>query len=158
MPTVPHAFLAAALALAAFPAERTSVSPDHRYRVTWIAPPDAGGFHRLTLTDLRTKATAPLFSFMRHVELVWSPSSGDLALTDCRGSNESVVYVIKSSAPAVATPVSLPANVAASVAPHGHVYVRAVRWASSSELTVSVTAYDNPAVPTVEATFRYPVR
>jgi len=158
MPTGAHTLLTLLVALTAFPSERSSVSPDHRYRVTWTAPPEAGGLHSLSIIDLRTEAASRLFSFTRHVEVLWSPSGRHLALTDFRGSNESVVFVFTPSDPSVAIPVSLPADIAASVAPHGHRYVRAVRWASPIVLVLRVTAHDNSVIPPFEGQFKYIVR
>ena len=89
---------------------------------------------------------AKLLEFDRHIDVLWAPSARSIAITDYRGSSDSVVWVVDVARPAMlvnvekvfvqafARPNSLCVN--------GHRYFTARNWSSPRTLTFDVRAHD----------------
>ncbi len=139
------------------PGVRPSTSPNHRYVISWAEPTGASSEHSLFIADRRTHTRRLFYSFNRHVAVLWSPDSTLIAITDSGGSDYAEVLVASphSGSP---QPIRLPATIQAAVAPHGHVYVRAVRWLSPSRLLLTVDAYDSPTAPPFKKRFSVSIR
>ncbi len=146
------AVLAALQSHTEFPGVRPSTSPNHRYVISWTEPTGASPEHSLFIADRRTHTRRLLYSFNRHVAVLWSPDSALIAITDSGGSDYAEVFVASphSGSP---QPVRLPPTIQTAVAPHGHVYVRAVRWLSPSRLLLAVDAYDSRIAPPLKKRF-----
>lgn len=109
---------------------------------------------------LRTADTEPslLLRIGRSVELLWSPDSGALAITDREGSDGSdvVVVVLRQPLERLSAEESLVAAVGRSAAIYasGHRYFRARRWLAPSSLLFEVVAHDAAPGEEYRASFR----
>jgi hypothetical protein len=89
-------FVAATVACthAAFPGPRATCPSPNGVRVIRWAEPEAGGDqHRLWIGAARGDGETLLLAFPRHVEVFWSPTGRQLAVTNSWTSDESTVLL-----------------------------------------------------------------
>ncbi len=68
---------------ASFPEVSDSWSPDGRFVLKNVdSPRDPQSAHSIILTDMQTGQRAVLYSYLRKVDLLWSPASDALAIND----------------------------------------------------------------------------
>jgi len=113
--------------------------------------------HELWLRDRGT--TERLLTFARHVDVLWSPDSAAIAITDYVGSDSADVWVIGLRDPRQRASVEEAFNRAFGRPPevyrNGHRYFVARGWASPSALSFTIRAYDAEPGHEYKATFRY---
>lgn len=125
-----------------FPSHPTvkAKSPDSNWWVVWEAPggnaPESG--HQLLLRN--KAATVELRRFDRSCDVLWSPDSAHIALTDWLGSNLSDVLIYSPEHPKTATSLSsvFPSNAIPEVELRGHCYFEATKWLDEHRLSVRV--------------------
>lgn len=128
---------------------KSAKSPDGRYAVLNKDDENRQPAHSLFLTELQSKSKEKLlYSYGRHVSVLWSPKSAALIVNDYEGSDASRPLLF--TAPWNDQPLDLRAKlihflrsrkIAKSVEQNDHVYFSAERWLSGDEILCKVTGY-----------------
>jgi hypothetical protein len=126
-----------------FPRTSSCVSPDLRWRVTCESENSSKGYlHSLYESRLHGTGRAPFYSFDRRCELLWSPGSDIVAVTDWEGSSTSAVFLIDLNAPERRQDIE---DMVPSIAQRlgreereGHVYWEALKWESPRVIVLRV--------------------
>lgn len=140
--------LLAATRITSFPGSWPSRSPDNRYVVSCSAKKSlvldgACGNHTL------------IPHIERSANILWSPGSEFLAITDNDGSAESITFLVSMGAPDKKIEVNPPERIREELQriKADHVYVTGVRWLSRDRLLVGVYAYGITPGPKIKKTF-----
>jgi hypothetical protein len=81
---------------ARFPDVKDSWSPDGRFVLKNVDHrEDTNSPHSIYLTDMQTGARTVLYSYLRTVDVLWSPSSDALAINDWDTNNQSQPVVLR---------------------------------------------------------------
>lgn len=132
-----------------FPGSRSeSKSPDGHYSVRNFDDENQEPAHTLSLIDTKTRSAIKIYSYGRHVDVLWSPSSDALVINDYEGSDVShpVLFV----APWKGQPVDLSEKLIEFFRVHGepksatknhHMYFSAQRWLSHDEILCRIDSY-----------------
>jgi hypothetical protein len=125
-----------------FPSTRASQSPDGKWKLVCESPKngDENGTHRLILTRPGKTASTELRRFDRGCDVLWSPDSSHVALTDWLGSNISDVFIYAVTNPV--TSISLqelfPNGTIPETEIRGHCYFEATRWLDHNRLSLRI--------------------
>jgi len=134
-------------------------SPDGHFWVSYI-PPSESESHRLQIgvAGAPKYHGRPLLGFNRSCDVLWSPDSKRLALTDWGGSDYSEIVLVEvGKEPG---PVTLGAQSFEKMMTweesHGHCYCEAVQWLDGDRLQVRVFGHADQA-PLHEFDYRFMV-
>jgi hypothetical protein len=131
-----------------FPGTKSELkSPDGHYTIRNMDDEKQEPAHTLTLIGPKG-STEKIYSYGRHVEVLWSPTSSAFVVNDYEGSDASrpVLFTI----PFTGKPLDLREKLtdflrsrgnAASAEENHHVYFSAKRWLSDDEILCQVTGY-----------------
>ena len=132
-----------------FPGSRSEAkSPDGRYTIRNADDEKKEPAHTLTLIDTGSGSSTQIYSYRRHVDVLWSPTSRAFVVNDYEGSDVSRPVLF--TAPWADQPVDLREKLtdflrsrgeAKSVEGDHHVYFSAKRWLGGSEILCQVTGY-----------------
>jgi len=132
-----------------FPGPKSATeSPDGRYTIQNADNEKQEPAHTLTLVDARNGSTTKIYSYGRHVDVLWSPTSSAFVVNDYEGSDAS--HPLLFAAPWTDQPVDMreklvnflrSRRMAKSVEENHHVYFSAKRWVSDNEILCEVTGY-----------------
>jgi dipeptidyl aminopeptidase/acylaminoacyl peptidase len=123
-------------------------SPDGRYIVRNTDDEKREPSHVLTLIATENGSATKIYSYGRHVEVLWSPTSRALVVNDYEGSD--AAHPVLFTAPWTDRPVDLRENLidflrlrgkAKSSEQNHHVYFSAQRWLSGNEILCEVSGY-----------------
>lgn len=141
--------LGASAQKASFPGVTSEVkSPDGRYTVRNTDDENQTPAHLLTLIDNRNGVAIRTYSYGRHVNVLWAPTSKAFVVNDYEGSDTSRPMLF--TEPWADQPVDLrekltdflrPRGEARSILGNHHVYVSAEKWRSGDEIVCQVTGY-----------------
>lgn len=127
---------------ASFPGAMISWSPDKRWQASSV-PPTSDEGHRLNLKSSIDGSTREVLKFPRQIDLLWSPDSQTMAVTDYVGSDSSDCLIVdvvtlrmQSIAQAIQSSVLEPA-----IEGNHHSYVKCLKWLSKSIVEIRVQAY-----------------
>jgi hypothetical protein len=123
-------------------------SPDGRYTIRNTDDPKQEPAHTLTVVDGTTGLKTRFYSYGRHVEVLWSPTSTALLVNDYEGSDtaQPVLFV----SPWTNAPINLREKLIDFLRSRGdlriieendHVYFTARRWLNGSELLCEIRGY-----------------
>jgi len=134
---------------ASFPGAKSETkSPDGRYTIRNTDDEKQEPAHLLALSDAKDGSTTKIYSYGRHVDVLWSPTSVAFVLNDYEGSDAS--HPVLFTAPWTNQPVDLREKLIGflrsgrgvkSVLDNHHVYFSAQRWLSGDEILCQVTGY-----------------
>jgi hypothetical protein len=149
------AFLGAAIISGAnaqkvsFPGKKPETkSPDGRYAIRNVDDENQEPAHTLTLIDTKDGSATKIYSYERHVDVLWSPTSGALVVNDYEGSN--AAHPVLFTAPWTDQPVDLREKLidflrsrgeATSALDNHHVYFSAQRWLNGNDILCQMTGY-----------------
>jgi hypothetical protein len=132
-----------------FPESRSEAkSPDGRYTVRNADDEKQEPAHTLTLIDTKSGSAIKSYSYGRHVDVLWSPTSDAFVVNDYEGSDVSRPVLF--TAPWVGQPVDLREKLtdflrsrgeAKSIEGDHHMYFSAERWLGGREILCEVTGY-----------------
>jgi hypothetical protein len=133
-----------------FPGPRAAaISPDGRYAVENVDS-DKEPHHTLMLRNLETGTVRLLYSYPRHVSVLWSPNGQKLAVNDYAGSNfsKSLIFFVDQRGSAVDVRAKLfeflkDAGARRAVSGNDHVYVVVLGWRGNDAVKVRVRGYGN---------------
>lgn len=128
-----------------------TVSPDGRYEVinkdslseTEIL--SMGGNHALYLRNLKTGEERKLYSYGRHVEVLWSPKGTRLLINDYKGSDYSIPIIFSSDGNG--NPINIEEQLKKklknnpSIFGNHHVYVVGTDWDGENKIKVKIYGY-----------------
>ena len=132
-------------------------SPDRKWQIDSQEPAVGDDSHRLVLIDKSNGSTTILDRFPRHAEVLWSPDSERVAITDYYGSDQSDCRAMRRSG-ADSTSIRKAirgTRFANLVEGNHHAYVGCRRWITPSTLEFEISAYGdaNPKGVTSRGTF-----
>jgi len=132
-----------------FPGVTTeSKSPDNRYTIRNRDDLKNTPAHSLTLVDNVDGVATTIYSYARHVDVLWSPASDAFVVNDHEGSDSS--HPILFAPPRTRHPVDLRKKLidylrsrgrSKSVEGNGHVYFVVQRWLNNEEVVCEVNGY-----------------
>ncbi len=123
-------------------------SPDGRYVIQNVDDEKREPAHTLTLIDTRNGSATKIYSYGRHVDVLWSPISSAFVVNDYEGSDAS--HPVLFTAPWTDRPADLREKLidflrlrheAKSVLRNDHVYFSAQKWLSGDRILCQVTGY-----------------
>ena len=123
-------------------------SPDGRFIIRNVDDEKLDPAHTLTLVDASNGSAVKSYSYGRHVDVLWSPSSDAFVVNDYEGSDASRPVLFMS--PWKGQPVDLRKKLtdflrsqgeARSVDGNHHVYFSAKRWLGRDVILCQVTGY-----------------
>src|SRR5262249_30931269 len=132
-----------------FPEQSQAESPDGRYVVVGINS-DIEPYHTVFLEDRHLKTRRKLFTYERHIVVLWKADGKLFAVTDYVGSNNSRCTII--SVDEKAQPIEVTVVLSHQLAEasrkrlqnrlsNHHVYVEAMVWDGPTSLQVKVSGY-----------------
>jgi hypothetical protein len=135
-----------------FPGARFETkSPDDRYTIQNADDEKREPAHTLTLIDaMRGGSATKIYSYGRHVDVLWSPTSSAFVVNDYEGSD--AAHPILFTTTRIDRVIDLreilidflrSEGTANSIEKNQHVYVLANRWVSGNEIECEVSAYGN---------------
>ena len=118
-------------------------SPNGRWQITSQEPSDGVEFHRLVLVDRSTGSMTAFDRFPRHADVLWSPDSERIAVTDFSGSDESDCRVaLRSGADRLSVRQAIEGTPYGKLAADNHhAYIKCSRWIGTSTIEFEVSAY-----------------
>jgi len=139
-----------------FPSDAISHSPDGKWHVRCKSEQTSGGgdyLHTLILQGQRTATEVKVYAFGRSCEVLWSPDSTHIALTDWLGSNVSEILLLdvqKGTHPISLQDVTVTGtitNIIRSSELQGHCYWEALEWMPDGNLRFQVFGHtdENPS-------------
>jgi hypothetical protein len=148
-----------------FPGPKSeSKSPDGHYGVRNFDYENREPAHTLTLIDTKTGSEFKIYSYGRHVDVLWSPNSSAFVVNDYEGSDAShpVLFV----APWKDQPIDLREKLIEFLRVHGetksatynhHTYFSATRWLSNNEILCRIDGYGqvNPSGFTSDYVYKF---
>ena len=132
-----------------FPRSRSEAkSPNGRYTIRNADDEKQEVAHTLTLIDTRSSSSSQIYSYGRHVDVLWSPTSRAFVVNDYEGSDASrpVLFTI----PLADQPLDLREKLtyflrsqgkAKRVEGNHHVYFTVQRWLNGDKILCQVTGY-----------------
>jgi hypothetical protein len=123
-------------------------SPDGSYAIQNADDEKQNPAHTLTLIDTKNGSATKIYSYGRHVDVLWSPTSRAFVVNDYEGSD--AAHPVLFTAPWTDQPIDLREKLvsflrsgrgAKSVLDNHHVYFSAQRWLNGSEILCTVTGY-----------------
>jgi hypothetical protein len=123
-------------------------SPDGRYTICNTDDDKQEPSHVLALIDAKDGSTRKVYSYERHVDVLWSPTSVAFVVNDYEGSD--AAHPVLFAAPWASQPIDLREKLigylrsgrgAKSVLDNHHVYFSAERWLSGDDILCQVTGY-----------------
>lgn len=166
------AFLCLNLQLAAkaqrvsFPGKASEVkSPNGRYTVRNTDDQNRTPAHLLTLIDNRNGVAIISYSYSRHVDVLWSPTSKAFVVNDYEGSETSRPLLF--TEPWVDQPLDLRERLtdllcqrgdAKSILGNHHVFVVAEKWRGGGEIVCRATGYGDVDRKGFKKVFVYKLR
>jgi hypothetical protein len=132
-----------------FPGRRSEAkSPDGRYAIRNADDEKKEPAHTLTLIDSGSGSSTQIYSYGRHVDVLWSPTSRAFVVNDYEGSDTSrpVLFTV----PWAGQPLDLREKLtyflrsrgkAKGVDGNHHVYFTVQHWLSGDEILCQVTGY-----------------
>ena len=125
----------------AFPSSARCLSPDGRWELKARPPrhPERNAGHLLVLKKVRGP-TVRLQRFDRSCEVLWSPDSARIAVTDWQASDMSDVLIYSVARPTHGQSVArlLPKGAIPTEEREGHGYFEASKWLDSRRLQIKV--------------------
>lgn len=138
--------------LISFPGVVSQVtSPDKKYVLINVdseseeQASSLGGNHALYLRKVETDEQTRIYSYNRHVEVLWSPKSGRLLVNDFGGSDFSIPRIFSVHHPA--KPLDLREQLKQKMRNHRsifdnhHVYIVGTEWLSEDKLKIKIYGY-----------------
>jgi hypothetical protein len=132
-----------------FPGAKSETkSPDGRYTIQNADDEKQDPAHTLTLIVTKDGSATKIYSYGRHVEVLWSPTSSAFVVNDYEGSD--VSHPVLFTTPWTDRPVDLREKLmdflrsrgkATSAEENHHVYFSAQRWLSGNEILCQVSGY-----------------
>jgi len=132
-----------------FPGAKSETkSPDGRFAIRNTDDEKQEPSHVLALIDTKDGSTRKVYSYERHVDVLWSPSSTAFVLNDYEGSD--AARPVFFTAPWTNQPIDLREKLigflrsgpgAKSVLDNHHVYFAAQHWLNADEILCQVTGY-----------------
>jgi hypothetical protein len=132
-----------------FPGSRSETkSPDGRYTIQQADDEKQEPAHTLTLIATKDGSATKIYSYGRHVEVLWSPTSSAFVVNDYEGSD--VAHPVLFTAPWTDRPVDLREKLVdflrsrgkgTSVEENHHLYFSAQRWLSINKILCQVSGY-----------------
>ena len=132
-----------------FPGAKSETkSPDGRYTIRNTHDEKQEPSHVLALIDSKDGSTRKVYSYERHVDVLWSPTSVAFVVNDYEGSD--AAHPVLFTAPWTNQPVDLREKLigflrsgrgAKSLVDNHHVYFSAQRWLSDDEILCQATGY-----------------
>jgi len=132
-----------------FPGEKSETkSPDGRFIIRNTDDEKQEPSHVLALIDTKDGSTRKVYSYERHVDVLWSSSSTAFILNDYEGSD--AAHPVLFTTPWTNQPVDLREKLIGflrsgrgvkSVLDNQHVYFSAQRWLSGDEILCQVSGY-----------------
>lgn len=143
-----------------FPSEMREIRDLFKtYAVTWErGGPSEQKPHQLFLKKLADGSVSKLLDFHRQVDVLWSPDSRFVAVTDRTGSNISQVLLFQ---PGKKTPVNMAEEIhrllgeQPEIAGNDHVYFEALCWGGFQELIFKVVGHGDHDRNGFELWFEY---
>lgn len=134
---------------AAFPGTASDIkSPDGRYVIRNVDNEKQDPAHNLMLIDTSSKSVTKIYSYGRHVEVLWSPTSRAFIVNDFEGSDSArpVLFTIpwKNSSEDLRKKLIdflSSRQEADRVLQNHHVYFSVQQWVSSDQVLCKVTGY-----------------
>ena len=129
-----------------FPQHSRAVAPDGRFVIAGVDS-DADPYHTVFLEDRQLGTRRKLFSYERHIDLLWNPDSKSFSLTDYGGSDYSRCNIVSVDQTVPTIQVwdellkALTERERKSLLENHHVYIAAVQWIGASTLKVKVWGY-----------------
>jgi hypothetical protein len=129
-------------------ADSEAKSPDGRYVIRNTDDEKQEPAHTLTLIDTKNGSATKIYSYGRHLDVLWSPTSSAFVVNDYEGSD--VSHPVLFATPWTRRPVDLREKLmdflrsrgkATSAEENHHVYFSALRWLSGNEILCQVTGY-----------------
>jgi hypothetical protein len=134
---------------ATFPGTQSETrSPDGRYTIRNADDGSQVPAHTLTLIENADSTKVKIYSYLRHVDVLWAPTSNAFVVNDYDTSDESRPILF--TAPWTNSYVDLrdklveylrSRDAARSVLGNHHVYFSAEKWLSGTEVLCKVTGY-----------------
>jgi hypothetical protein len=140
-------------------------SPDGRYTIQNTDDEKREPAHTLSLVDNRDGVANRIYSYSRHVVVLWSPTSAAFVVNDYEGSDAS--HPLLFTAPWTNHPVDLKEKLveflhsgrgANSILANHHVYLLGRRWLSGDEVLCRVTGYGDTDPKGFSAQYVYTLR
>jgi len=132
-----------------FPGAKSETkSPDGRYTIRNTDDEKQKPSHVLALIDVKDGSARKVYSYERHVDVLWSPTSVAFVVNDYEGSD--AAHSVLFSTPWTNQPVDLREKLIGylrsgrgtkSVLDNHHVYFSAQRWLTGDEILCQVTGY-----------------
>ena len=120
------------------PTAHTNTSPNKLWEIRSKPNKEHEGNYNLILRDRRTGAERDIFSGDRWCEVLWSANDSQIAITDWRGSDDSVILLQTTAQKSPAK--ELPDNAARAFLPKGelvgHCYWEALKWEADGRLRI----------------------
>jgi len=132
-----------------FPGAKSETkSPDGRFTIRNTDDEKQEPSHVLALIDAKDGSTRKVYSYERHVDILWSPNSTAFVVNDYEGSD--AAHPVLFTAPWTNKPVDLREKLIGflgsgsgikSVLDNHHVYFSVQRWLGGGEMLCQVTGY-----------------
>jgi hypothetical protein len=122
--------------------ENISSDPSGRYQLRWEEASELDP-HRLFIKSSITKREEFVRAFNRHIQVSWSPTGNQFAVTDFEGSDSSRVYIYQSNAVLKTVEIrkQIPDVLVRYLDGNHHSYLKFVSWKSDGEILLSVSSY-----------------
>jgi hypothetical protein len=133
-----------------FPSEQPCVSPDSFWKIHCVTEKQGAGYlHKIILTRRGATKENSIWAASRSCDVLWSPSSQALAITDWSGSSTAEIYLVEASesASVVPLPVNAVEKIVSKVELGGHCYYEALKWNSAHNLSIRIFGHtdENPS-------------
>lgn len=141
-----------------FPGTSEAPDPSGRYSIIWVDSKP----HDLFFKNLKTDKRRHLFTFNRHLDVLWSPDGNAFAITDWGGSDYSEVLVY--SPASLNKPINLQEVLKRSfgslpeVQKNHHVYFEALDWSVPWLLRFKIHGYGDYSPGGFDLFFNYKLK
>lgn len=145
--------LLAATQIITFPGSKPSLSPDKRFVVSCST-------NKALVLDGASGSQTLISCIERSADILWSPDSEFISVTDNDGSAESITFLVSTGAPDKKIKVNPPKQIRSELKriKADHVYITGVRWVSKDQLLVGVYAYGGTPSSIIKKTFIFKPR
>ena len=128
-----------------FPSEKdTLYSSDRKYAIINVDAANNEKQHKIILKEISSGKEWKIIEYSRHVEVVWSPNSKAIAITDFSGSNHSNTYIFivgdNLTKINLEEELSKLNHLKKHLVRNDHVYIKARKWVRD-EMEISVEVY-----------------
>ncbi len=125
--------------------QRTYPSPGGRYELYNVDPKGNEQLHALFLRKGAHKPDIRLYSYLRNVSALWSPTGSNLVVNDYGGSDFSncLIYVLDKGLEPIDIESELRKKMLTErdIFENHHVYIECGRWLESSRVKVKISGY-----------------